>query len=94
MGSQLRPHIVWFGEEVPALREAAAIVAQAEVLVIVGSSLQVYPAAGLVHATHPGCAIHLVDPQASAIAVPAHVTLWNEAASSGVPKLAASFGQG
>lgn len=45
--SQLRPHIVWFGEEVPAMEEAAAIVEKADRLVIIGTSLQVYPAAGL-----------------------------------------------
>ena len=48
LGSQLRPHIVWFGEMVPAMDEAAEIVAEADVLLVVGTSLQVYPAAGLV----------------------------------------------
>ncbi len=91
LGSQLRPHIVWFGEEVPALQEAAAIVAEADVLVVVGSSLQVYPAAGLLHHARRDCALHLVDPHAAEIAVPGRVTLWNEAASSGVPKLAAAL---
>ncbi|MEK7255713.1 MAG: Sir2 family NAD-dependent protein deacetylase, partial [Bacteroidota bacterium] len=47
-GSQLRPHIVWFGEEVPMLPLAADLVSQAEVVLIVGTSMQVYPAAGLV----------------------------------------------
>jgi NAD-dependent deacetylase len=48
LGSQLRPHIVWFGEIVPAMDEAAELVAEADVLLVVGTSLQVYPAAGLV----------------------------------------------
>jgi NAD-dependent deacetylase len=48
LGSQLRPHIVWFGEMVPAMDEAAALVAGADVLIVVGTSLVVYPAAGLV----------------------------------------------
>jgi NAD-dependent deacetylase len=48
LGSQLRPHIVWFGEMVPAMDEAAELVAEADVLLVVGTSLQVYPAAGLV----------------------------------------------
>jgi NAD-dependent deacetylase len=48
LGSQLRPHIVWFGEMVPAMEEAAELVAGADVLLVVGTSLQVYPAAGLV----------------------------------------------
>jgi NAD-dependent deacetylase len=48
LGSQLRPHIVWFGEMVPAMEEAVGLVADADVLIVVGTSLQVYPAAGLV----------------------------------------------
>jgi NAD-dependent deacetylase len=48
LGSQLRPHIVWFGEMVPAMEEAVELVADADVLIVVGTSLQVYPAAGLV----------------------------------------------
>lgn len=48
LGSQLRPHIVWFGEMVPAMDEAVDLVAGADVLLVVGTSLQVYPAAGLV----------------------------------------------
>jgi NAD-dependent deacetylase len=47
-GSQLRPHIVWFGEMVPAMEEAAEITRTADILLIVGTSLVVYPAAGLV----------------------------------------------
>lgn len=48
LGSQLRPHIVWFGEMVPAMEEAVELVANADVLIVVGTSLQVYPAAGLI----------------------------------------------
>jgi NAD-dependent deacetylase len=48
LGSQLRPHIVWFGEMVPAMEEAVDLVATADVVLVVGTSLQVYPAAGLV----------------------------------------------
>ncbi|MBL8003019.1 MAG: NAD-dependent deacylase [Flavobacteriales bacterium] len=87
-GSQLRPHIVWFGEEVPMLPVAAALVEQADVLVVVGSSLQVYPAAGLVHHAPPGCPVHLVDP--GEVSLPgARFTHWKEKAGEGVPKLAA-----
>lgn len=86
-GSQLRPHIVWFGEEVPLLPVAAAIVEHADVLVVVGSSLQVYPAAGLVHHAPPGCPVHLVDPGEVQLAG-ARFTHWKEKASLGVPKLA------
>ena len=87
LGSQLRPHIVWFGEEVPLLYEAADIVEQADVLVIVGSSLQVYPAAGLVHAAPAHASIHLVDPQDVGARGP-RVRHWKEKASTGVPMLA------
>lgn len=62
-GSQLRPHIVWFGEEVPMMEAAAEIVATADVLVVVGTSLQVYPAASLALLA-PGDALRiLVDPK-------------------------------
>lgn len=87
LGSQLRPHIVWFGEEVPLLSEAASIVERADVLVVVGTSLQVYPAAGLVHHAALDCAIHLVDPGPVSAGLE-RVTYWNEKASLGVPKLA------
>lgn len=85
LGAQLRPHIVWFGEEVPLLADAAALVARADVLVVVGSSLQVWPAAGLVDVAAPGTEIHLVDPQESGAA--AHLAHWREPASTGVPRV-------
>ncbi len=61
-GFPLRPHIVWFGEEVPLLGPAAQITAQADILIIVGTSMQVYPAAGLVHYKQPGVPLYFVDP--------------------------------
>lgn len=60
-GAQLRPHIVWFGEGVPMLSEAIEIVSRAEIFVIVGTSLQVYPAAGLIDYFHPGGPVFLID---------------------------------
>ncbi|MFT3884217.1 MAG: NAD-dependent deacylase [Flavobacteriales bacterium] len=87
LGSQLRPHIVWFGEDVPLLSEAADIVSRADLLVVVGSSLQVYPAAGLVHATRAGTPVHLVDPGPVELTM-SGVTHWKEKASQGIPKLA------
>jgi NAD-dependent deacetylase len=62
LGSPLRPHIVWFGEAVPAMEEAAERVARADALVIVGTSLQVYPAASLAWAARPDAARILIDP--------------------------------
>lgn len=61
-GGQLRPHIVWFGEDVPLIPQAAEIVSDADILVIVGTSLQVYPAAGLVNYAPKGIPIFLIDP--------------------------------
>ena len=62
-GGQMRPFIVWFGESVPKLSDAAKEVQTADILIIIGTSLNVYPAAGLIHYTKPGCRIFLVDPQ-------------------------------
>ena len=61
-GSLLRPHIVFFGEAVPMFDRAARIAAQANVLVVVGTSLAVYPAASLVHCVRPDVPVYLVDP--------------------------------
>lgn len=63
-GSQLRPHVVWFGEAVPKIRDAQAIIERASFLLIVGTSLQVYPAAGLVRHLPPGRPRILIDPAA------------------------------
>ena len=61
-GAQLRPHIVWFGEAVPLIDAAMDVVAAADVVIVVGTSLQVYPAAGLVGYAPPDAPIHVVDP--------------------------------
>lgn len=61
-GSQLRPYIVWFGEAVPMMDKAMEIVETADVLVVVGTSLNVYPAAGLLHYAPSGTPIYLIDP--------------------------------
>lgn len=62
-GSQLRPHIVWFGEAVPAMDDAIDIVHDADILVVIGTSLNVYPAAGLVNYTRKGIPIYVIDPE-------------------------------
>ncbi len=61
-GSQLRPHIVLFGESVPAMDTAVQCVPEADIFVVVGSSLSVYPAAGLVHYTRRGIPKYIIDP--------------------------------
>jgi NAD-dependent deacetylase len=62
-GSQLRPHIVWFGEAVPAMEEAIPMVESSDILVVIGTSLNVYPAAGLVHYVAKGTPIYVIDPE-------------------------------
>lgn len=61
-GAQLRPHIVWFGEMVPMFETAASITTSADILVVIGTSLLVYPAAGLVHYTRNTVPVYLIDP--------------------------------
>ncbi len=61
-GGQLRPHIVWFGEAVPMIEEAIHVVGQADILVVIGTSLNVYPAAGLLNYVKAGTPIYLIDP--------------------------------
>ncbi len=60
---QLRPHIVWFGEMVPMIDVAASLVRQADYLIVIGTSLQVYPAAGLADLAQPHCERFIVDPK-------------------------------
>jgi len=62
-GSQLRPFIVWFGESVPMIEPAIDKVQEADILVVIGTSLNVYPAAGLLSYARHGCKIYLIDPQ-------------------------------
>ncbi len=61
-GFGMRPHIVWFGEEVPALEEAIYLTDQADIFAVIGTSLQVYPAAGLVSYTRPNVPVFYIDP--------------------------------
>jgi len=86
-GSQLRPFIVWFGEEVPAMKTAMAWVSKAEILVIIGTSLQVYPAAGLVDFVPAGCAIFVIDPNDVGRSLPKGCVLIRENAVEGVQQL-------
>ena len=61
--NQLRPHIVWFGEEVPALEEAINITEEADFFAVIGTSLQVYPAAGLIDFTNRETPLFYIDPK-------------------------------
>lgn len=62
-GDTMRPHIVFFGEAVPMIEPAIAIIEQADILVVIGTSLNVYPAAGLLHYVRRGTPIYLIDPK-------------------------------
>ena len=90
LGSQLRPHIVWFGEMVPMLEPAARIVSQANIVLIIGTSMQVYPAAGLVGYAPPSSKIYYIDPNPSInyeLSVSNNLTTIPEPATTGVRKV-------
>ena len=86
-GSQLRPHIVWFGEAVPLIEPAAELASDADVFIVIGTSLNVYPAAGLIYNVKPGTPVYLVDPQAEMLPDVKNLTIFRETAGKGVPKL-------
>ena len=86
-GSQLRPHIVFFGESVPKIEEAINLVEKADILLIVGSSLQVYPAAGLYRYAGPETPIYVIDPKPVSIYDP-RVTMITDVATKGMAKFA------
>ena len=89
-GSLLRPHIVFFGESVPMFERAAEIAARAEIMVVVGTSLAVYPAASLVRYAQPGVPIYLVDPgHPDTTGIRNPLTVISKRAAKGVPELAA-----
>jgi NAD-dependent deacetylase len=84
-GAQLRPHIVWFGEAVTMLEKAISIVIKADIFVIIGTSLNVYPAAGLVNYVPIGVPIYVIDPSnVSSPRVSKHI---KKPASEGVKEL-------
>lgn len=82
--SQLRPHIVWFGEDVPLMEQAIEITQQADIVMIVGTSMQVYPAAGLVSYAAPNTPIYFIDPNPSIQRKP-NLKIIPEKATIGVP---------
>ncbi|MGE5316590.1 MAG: SIR2 family NAD-dependent protein deacylase [Chloroflexota bacterium] len=86
-GAQLRPHIVWFGEEVPLIEYAAHLVMNADYLLIIGTSMQVYPAAGLIHYASSNCQVYLVDPKANNSNYTSGIKIISEPAGKAVPIL-------
>ena len=86
-GSQLRPHIVWFGEAVPAIEQAKEIVKKSNIFVVIGTSLNVYPAAGLLWDIPEGIPVYLIDPGNMNIPQGINVTHIKKIASEGVEEL-------
>jgi NAD-dependent deacetylase len=86
-GSQLRPHIVWFGEAVPMIAPAQKLSAEADIFIVIGTSLNVYPAAGLVYYVKRGTPVYLIDPHAEMLPDVKNLTVIRETAGKGVPKL-------
>ncbi|MBQ8064573.1 MAG: NAD-dependent deacylase [Prevotella sp.] len=89
-GSLLRPYIVFFGEAVPNITVAADYAQQADIFIIIGTSLNVYPAAGLIHYVRPGVPVYLIDPKP--VSAGSNVTQIMKGASEGMKELAALLG--
>lgn len=83
-GFRLRPHVVWFGESVPAYEEAAEILGTADVLIVIGTSLQVHPAAGLVQTAFQARYKYIIDPKADSLSVPPDFKKINAGAGEGM----------
>lgn len=86
-GSQLRPHIVWFEEEVPMIEEAVEIMRMADIFVLIGTSLQVYPAAGLIEMIKDEVPKYIIDKKIPAVKNIKNVILLEGNATDGVEKL-------
>lgn len=88
-GEKVRPHIVFFEEAVPNFEPATRIVAKADIFVIIGTSLQVYPAAALLRYVRPGTPVYYIDPNPAA--VPSNVMVIKAGASEGLRQLASTL---
>lgn len=87
-GDLMRPHIVFFQEPVPNMEEAAALAAEADIFVVIGTSLAVYPAASLLYYVRPGVPIYYIDPKPANVSGVPNVTVIRETASKGMEELA------
>lgn len=86
-GSQLRPHIVWFGEAVPMIVPAAEIAANADILLVIGTSMLVYPAAGLLSYAPNNIPKYYIDPKATKVGGISNLHIIQKKAGVGVPEL-------
>jgi NAD-dependent deacetylase len=85
--SQLRPFIVWFGEDMPLLDPATDMVYDADILIVIGTSLQVYPAANLIHFAHNAKKKYLIDPHCQDYSVPSDFVKLAMKATEGMAKV-------
>ena len=90
-GSQLRPHVVWFGEAVTEIENAFNLTMQADIFMVVGTSLVVYPAAGLIQYVGDDVPKYLVDPKSGTDLQLPNLTVYSEKASTGLPKVVAEL---
>lgn len=86
-GYPLRPHVVWFGEAVPAYAEAQNCVQDADIFVVIGTSLQVYPVAGLIHDIPVSCQAYYIDPRADQQQLPVQFHKITQTATHGMQQL-------
>jgi NAD-dependent deacetylase len=86
-GYRLRPHVVWFGEDVPMYEKAVKEIELADVFIVIGTSLQVYPAAGLIHYASRNAIKWIIDPNVNAFSVPNPFQKINKYASEGMTDL-------
>lgn len=91
LGSQLRPHVVWFGEPVPMIEKAAEECAKADIFLIVGTSLVVYPAAGLIHYVPTRARKILIDPRIPDVTGTSNLEIVAEKAGKGVPRVVSAL---
>ncbi|HOS15651.1 MAG TPA: NAD-dependent deacylase [Bacteroidales bacterium] len=91
-GKQMRPHIVWFGEAVPMMEKAVELVSKADILLIIGTSMAVYPAAGLIYYAKSNIPVYYIDPKANQTNIPDRkVIRISQKAGTGLPQLVDSF---
>ena len=86
-GYRLRPHVVWFGEAVPALEDAIPLIESADVFIVIGTSLQVYPAAGLIHYAPKTATKMLIDPNLDAFSIPSDFIKIAKISTDAIPDL-------
>lgn len=83
-GYPLRPHVVWFGEAVPLIDDASVLVSQADIIIVVGTSLEVYPAANLIYDIKPDAQVYCIDPNTQNFTADTNITFIKDVATNGM----------